>query len=138
MLVKDESKFCWCFDGIVGLPKNSIKEAIEDYLNNVKDKNCNIDSVDIANPLFLIHELSGKRAIYDVIDYSLPQYMYACSEDYITQPDLCRIKDVHIEELSKELSKVYNDWEKRHGYDNQSYIVFTDEAKTYYISDYIK
>ena len=125
MLVKDESKFCWCFDGIVGLPKNSIKEAIE-------------DSVDIANPLFLIHELSGKRAIYDVIDYSLPQYMYACSEDYITQPDLCRIKDVHIEELSKELSKVYNDWEKRHGYDNQSYIVFTDEAKTYYISDYIK
>ena len=44
----------------------------------------------------------------------------------------------HIEELSKELSKVYYDWEKRHGYDNKSYIVFTDEAETYYISDYIK
>lgn len=138
MLVRNERKFCWCFDGLVGLPKNSIKEAIQDYLNIVKGKNCNLVSVDIANPLFLIHELSGKRAIYDVIDYSLPQCMYECSEDYITQPDLCRIKDVHIEELSKELSKVYYDWEKRHGYDNQSYIVFTDEAETYYISDYIK
>ena len=138
MLVKDESKFCWCFNGIVGLPKNSIKEAIEDYLNNVKDKDCNIDSVDIANPLFLIHELSGKQAIFDVICFSLPQFMYDISSDYIAQDQLCLIKDVHIEELSKELSKVYYDWEKRHGYDNQSCIVFTDEAETYYISDYIK
>ena len=138
MLVKDESKFCWCFDGIVGLPKNSIKEAIEDYLNNVKDKDCNIDSVDIANPLFLVHELSGQQAINNVIDFSLPQFMYANSSDYIAQNQLCIIKDAHIEELGKELSRVYNDWEKRHGYDKQSYIVFTDEAKTYYISDYIK
>ena len=115
MLKKDESKFCWCFNGIVGLPKNSIKEAIEDYLNNVKDKDCNIDSVDIANPLFLIHELSGKQAIFDVICFSLPQFMYDISSDYIAQDQLCLIKDVHIEELSKELSKVYNDWEKRHG-----------------------
>lgn len=138
MLVKDESKFCWCFDGIVGLPKNSIKEAIEDYLNNVKDKDCNIDSVDIANPLFLIHELSGWQAVYDVIDFSLPQFMYLNSSDYIAQAQLRIIKELHIEELSKELSKVYNDWEKRHGYNNKSHVVFTDETKTYYISEYIK
>ena len=138
MLVKDEHKFCWCFDGIVGLPKNNIKEAIQDYLNNVKDKNCNLDSVNIANPLFLVHELSGWQAIYDVIDFSLPQFMYANSSDYIAQAQLRIIKEVHIEELGKELSRVYNDWEKRHGYDKQSYIVFTDEAETYYISDYIK
>ena len=138
MLVKDERKFCWCFDGIVGLPKNSIKEAIQDYLNIVKDKNCNLDSVNIANPLFLVHELSGWQAIYDVIDFSLPQFMYANSSDYIAQAQLRIIKEVHIEELGKELSRVYNDWEKRHGYDKQSYIVFTDEAETYYISDYKK
>lgn len=138
MLVKDKRKFCWCFDGIVGLPKNSIKEAIQDYLNNVKDKNCNLDSVNIANPLFLVHELSGWQAIYDVIDFSLPQFMYANSSDYIAQAQLRIIKEVHIEELGKELSRVYNDSEKRHGYDKQSYIVFTDEAETYYISDYKK
>ena len=138
MLVKDERKFCWCFDGLVGLPKNSIKEAIQDYLNNVKDKNCNLDSVNIANPLFLVPELSGWQAIYDVIDFSLPQFIYANSSDYIAQAQLRIIKEVHIEELGKELSRVYNDWEKRHGYDKQSYIVFTDEAETYYISDYIK
>ena len=44
----------------------------------------------------------------------------------------------HIEELGKELSKVYNDWEKRYGYDNKSYIVFIEETKIYSISDYIK
>mgnify|MGYP003093197934 CR=1 FL=1 len=70
--------------------------------------------------------------------YNLPQVMYDISSDYMRQFDWNQIKEVHIEELGKELSKVYNDWEKRHGYDKQSYIVFTDEAETYYISDYIK
>lgn len=80
----------------------------------------------------------AKQAIFDVINFSLPQFMYDISSDYIAQDQLCIIKEVHIEELGKELSRVYNDWEKRHGYDKQSYIVFTDEAETYYISDYIK
>ena len=37
----------------------------------------------------------------------------------------------HIEELSKELSKIYYDWEKRHGYDNKAHIVFTEDIKIY-------
>ena len=138
MLKRDENKFCWCSNGKIGLPKDSIEDAIQDYLNDVKDKNAITDSIGIVNPLFLVHELSGKRAIHEVMNYNLPQFMYDISSDYMLQADWNQIKDVHIEELGKELSKVYNDWEKRHGYDKQSYIVFTDEAETYYISDYIK
>ena len=138
MLKRDENKFCWYSNGRVGLPKDSIEDAIQDYLDDIKDKNFTSDTIGIVNPLFLVHELSGWQAVYDVIDFSLPQFMYEISSDYIAQAQLRIIKDVHIEELSKELSKVYNDWEKRHGYDNKSYIVFTDEAETYYILDYIK
>jgi hypothetical protein len=138
MLKRDENKFCWYSNGKVGLPKDSIEEAIQDYLEEAKENGYSLDSVGIVNPLFLIHELSAKQAIFDVISFSLPQFMYDISSDYIAQDQLCIIKEVHIEELGKELSRVYNDWEKRHGYDKQSYIVFTDEAETYHISDYIK
>lgn len=33
MLVKDETKYCWCEDEVAGEPKDSIKDAIEDYWN---------------------------------------------------------------------------------------------------------
>lgn len=33
MLVKDENKYCWVDDEVAGEPQNSIKEAIEDYLD---------------------------------------------------------------------------------------------------------
>lgn len=138
MLKRDENKFCWCSNGKIGLPKDSIEDAIQDYLNDVEDKNSITDSIGIVNPLFLVHELSGRHAMDEVIMYNLPQVMYDISSDYMRQFDWNQIKEVHIEELGKALSRVYNDWEKRHGYDKQSYIVFTDEAETYYISDYIK
>ena len=138
MLKRDENKFCWYSNGKVGLPKDSIEEAIQDYLEEAKENGYSLDSVGIVNPLFLIHELSAKRAIEDVINFSLPRFMYDISSDYIAQDQLCIIKEVHIEELANELSKVYNDWEKRYGYNNQSYLIFTDEVKNYYIEDYIK
>ena len=37
MLVKDETKYCWCEDEVAGEPKDSIKDAIEDYLEYQKD-----------------------------------------------------------------------------------------------------
>ena len=138
MLKRDENKFCCYSTGKVGLPKDSIEEAIQDYLEEAKENGYSLDSVGIVNPLFLIHELSAKRAIEDVINFSLPRFMYDISSDYIAQDQLCIIKEVHIEELANELSKVYNDWEKRYGYNNQSYLIFTDEVKNYYIADYIK
>ena len=137
MLVKDERKFCWCFDGIVGLPKNSIKEAIQDYLNEAKKENYSLEMVKIANPYFFVPELSGRRTVDNLI-YDFPNIMFNAYDKCITRRYIPHMEPKHIEELSKELSKVYYDWEKRHGYDNKSCIVFTDEAKIYYISEYIK
>ena len=111
MLVKDESRFCYIINDIASDPKNSIKEVIP--------------------------ELSGERIIDNLI-YDFPNIMFNSYNKCITRRYIPHMDPKHIEELSKELSKVYYDWEKRHGYDNQSCIVFTDEAETYYISDYIK
>lgn len=36
MLVKDESKFCYIVNGNASFPKNSLKEAIQDYLDEAK------------------------------------------------------------------------------------------------------
>ena len=129
MLKRDENKFCYIVNNKTSEPKDSLKEAIQDYLEEAKENGYSLDSVGIVNPLFLIHELSAKRAIEDVINFSLPRFMYDISSDYIAQDQLCIIKEVHIEELANELSKVYNDWEKRYGYNNQSYLIFTDEVK---------
>lgn len=45
------------------------------------------------------------------------------------------VEDEHLNELSKELSKVFRKWEKRHGYECNRYIV--EETKPYRIGDYI-
>ena len=137
MLVKDENRFCYIINDIVSEPKNSIKEAIQDYLNEAKKENYSLEMVKIANPYFFVPELSGRRTVDNLI-YDFPNIMFNAYDKCITRPYIPHMEPKHIEELSKELSKVYYDWEKRHGYDNQSYIVFTDEAETYYISDYIK
>ena len=46
------------------------------------------------------------------------------------------VKNEHIDELSKELTKTFQAWEKRHGYENRAWVV--QETKTYRIGDYIK
>lgn len=137
MLVKDENRFCYIINDIVSEPKNSIKEAIQDYLNEAKKENYSLEMVKIANPYFFVPELSGRRTVDNLI-YDFPNIMFNAYDKCITRRYIPHMEPKHIEELSKELSKVYYDWEKRHGYDNKSCIVFTDEAKIYYISEYIK
>ena len=137
MLKRDENKFCWYSNGKVGLPKDSIEEAIQDYLNEAKKENYSLEMVKIASPYIFVPELSGEDIIDNLI-YHFPNIMFNAYDKCITRRYIPHMDPKHIEELSKELSKVYYDWEKRHGYDNKSYIVFTDEAETYYISDYIK
>ena len=137
MLVKDENRFCYIINDIVSEPKNSIKEAIQDYLNEAKKENYSLEMVKIANPYFFVPELSGRRTVDNLI-YDFPNIMFNAYDKCITRRYIPHMEPKHIEELSKELSKVYYDWEKRHGYDNKSCIVFIDEAKIYYISEYIK
>ena len=64
-------------------------------------------------------------------DYDLDDEIEEWSGDYMKN-----VKKEHIYELSDELSKVFQAWEKRHGYENKSYVV--QETKTYQIEDYIK
>lgn len=132
MLKRDENKFCWYIDGRVGLPKDSIEEAIQDYLEEAKENGYSLDSVEIANPYFFVPELSGRRIVDNLI-YDFPNIMFNAYDKCITRRYIPHMEPKHIEELSKELSKIYYDWEKRHGYDNKAHIVFTEDIKIYYI-----
>lgn len=130
MLKRDENKFCWYIDGRVGLPKDSIEEAIQDYLEEAKENGYSLDSVEIANPYFFVPELSGRRIVDNLI-YDFPNIMFNAYDKCITRRYIPHMEPKHIEELSKELSKIYYDWEKRHGYDNKAHIVFTEDIKIY-------
>lgn len=130
MLKRDENKFCWYSNGKVGLPKDSIEEAIQDYLEEAKENGYSLDSIGLSNPYFFVPELSGRRIVDNLI-YDFPNIMFNAYDKCITRRYIPHMEPQHIEELSKELSKIYYDWEKRHGYDNKSYIVFTEDIKIY-------
>lgn len=140
MLVKDETKYCWCKDEIVGEPQESIELAIADYVENEYDYG-DFDSlsreellkttIKIGHPYYYVPEVDGERVIWNVVDYDLDDEIVEWSEDYMHN-----VKKEHIDELSEELTKVFRAWEKRHGYENTSWVVM--ETKEYRIGDYIK
>ena len=84
-----------------------------------------------------IPEISGEDIIYKFIN-NVPELMFNSIDENIGRCYLPYIPSEHLDELGKEVSKVFSDWEKRHGYDNKSYIVINTEAKTYFIPDCIK
>ena len=132
MLVKDKNKFCYIVNNKTSEPKDSLKEAIQDYLEEAKENGYSLDSVEIANPYFFGPELSVRRIVDNLI-YDFPNIMFNAYDKCITRRYIPHMEPKHIEELSKELSKIYYDWEKRHGYDNKAHIVFTEDIKIYYI-----
>nr|DAT63009.1 MAG TPA: hypothetical protein [Caudoviricetes sp.] len=69
--------------------------------------------------------------IWNVCDYNLNDEIAEYSDDYMKD-----VKHEHMDELSEELTKVFQAWEKRHGYENKSWVV--QETKTYCIEDYVK
>ena len=110
---------------------------IQEYIDEAKKNNYSLDSVEINNPHFFVPELSGSCTVENLL-YTFPDIMFDNTEQHVARCYIPPMDSKHIEELGKELSKVYNDWEKRYGYDNKSYIVFIEETKIYSISDYIK
>ena len=62
----------------------------------------------------------------DWMDYEIIEY----SDDYMRS-----VKKEHIDELSNALSKVFQAWEKEHGYENRAFVVM--ETEQYRIGDYI-
>ena len=140
MLVKDETKYCWCEDEVAGEPQNSIKEAIEDYVENEYDygdfdalsrEELLQTTIEIGHPYRYVPEIDGERVIWNVCDYDLDDEIEEWSDDYMKD-----VKNEHMDELSEELTKVFQAWEKRHGYDLKSWVV--QETKQYRIGDYVK
>lgn len=138
MLVKDETKYCWCFYGWVGNPQDSIEKAINDCVNNFQgfdfgNNRCDVDvlndEVEIGHPYYYVPEVDSEYTIECVRD-RVPDEIYEQNEDY-----LFNVKSEHIEELSKELTKVFRAWENRHSYKNLAFVV--QETNAYKIADYI-
>ncbi len=126
MLVKDETKYCWVDDEVAGEPQDSIKEAVQDY-NGIRS---NVECVRVGHPYYYVPEVDGERVIWNVCDYDLDDEIAEWSDDYMKD-----VKNEHIDELSEELTKVFQAWEKRHSYENRAWVVL--ETKTYRIGDYV-
>lgn len=139
MLVKDETKYCWVNDEVAGEPQDSVKMAIADYVDNeynygdfgaLSQEELLQTTIEVGHPYRYIPEIDGERAIWNVLDYDLDDEIEEWSDNYMKG-----VKNEHIDELSKELTKVFQEWEKRHGYENTSWVVL--ETKTYRIADYV-
>lgn len=139
MLVKDETKYCWVDDEVAGEPQDSIEMAIADYVDNEYDygdfgslsrEELLQTTIEVGHPYRYIPEIDGERAIWNVLDYDLDDEIEEWSDNYMKG-----VKNEHIDELSKELTKVFQEWEKSHGYENTSWVVL--ETKRYRIADYV-
>lgn len=140
MLVKDETKYCWVDDEVAGEPQDSIEMAIADYVDNEYDygdfgslsrEELLQITIEVGHPYRYVPGLDGERVIWNVLDYDLDDEIAEWSDDYMKN-----VKNKHIDELSEELTKVFQEWEKRHGYENTSWVVL--ETKEYLIGDYVK
>ena len=48
-------------------PKDSLKEAIQEYIDEAKKNNYSLDSVEINNPHFFVPEVSGRCTVDNLI-----------------------------------------------------------------------
>lgn len=144
MLVKDETKYCWCDDDVAGEPQNSIKDAILDYIDNeynygdygsLSREKLLQTTIEIGHPYYYAPEVDGERVIYDLLDNDLPEEFAECDFVYFK-----KVKQEHLCELSKELTEVFRKWEKSHGYGYRygykAYLV--QETERYRIGDYVR
>lgn len=116
MLVKNENEWCWCIGGNVGYPEKSIHAALEDFVRTYPAEELPI--VRVGNPYYYVPTVDAKRVIENVFDSDLDDEITEWSEDY-----LLNVKQEHIDELQDELTDVFRKWEKRHRYNNTSFVV---------------
>lgn len=117
MLVKNENEWCWCFKGFVGEPKKSVEDAVKDFAETYPAEE--VPMIRVGNPYYYIPTVDAERVIEDVAEYDLDDEIAEWSEEY-----LLSVKQEHIDELQEELTVVFRKWEKRHGYNNTSFVVF--------------
>ena len=131
MLKKDKSKWCWVDDyGNAGEPQDTIQDAIDDLIS------CEPDLeeiwltdefervVRIGHPNYYTPKVDAERVIEDIINYDIDDEIAEWACEY-----LANVKAEHLDELSVALTKVFREWEKKHGYENKGYVVL--ETKPY-------
>lgn len=116
MLVKNNKEWCWCFDEYIGYPQKSIEDAVKDFADTYPAEE--VPMIRVGNPYYYIPTVDAEHVIEDVVEYDLDDEIAEWSEDYLLD-----VKQEHIDELQKELTAVFRDWEKRHGYNNTSFVV---------------
>lgn len=116
MLVKNDKEWCWCLGEYVGEPQKSIEDAVKDFADTYPAEE--VPMVRVGNPYYYIPTIDAEHVIEDVAEYDLDDEIAEWSEDYLLD-----VKQEHIDELQKELTAVFRDWEKRHGYNNTSFVV---------------
>lgn len=119
MLVKNDKEWCWCLGECVGYPQKSIEDAVKDFKEfNKENQFVEPRLVKVGNPYYYIPTVDADHVIEDVVEYDLDDEIAEYSEDY-----LLNVKQEHIDELQEELTTVFRKWERRHGYDNTSFVV---------------
>lgn len=116
MLVKNENEWCWCVGEHVGYPHKSIEDAVKEFMDTYPSDE--VPKLRVGNPYYYVPTVDAERVIEDIIDYDLDDEIAEWSEDYLLE-----VKKEHIDELQKELTDVFRKWEKRHGYNNTSFVV---------------
>lgn len=116
MLVKNNKEWCWCIGENVGYPEKSIHAALEDFVKTYPAEE--LPMLRVGNPYYYVPTVDAERVIENVFDSDLDDEIAEWSEDY-----LLGVKQEHIDELQNELTDVFRKWEKRHGYNNTSFVV---------------
>lgn len=116
MLVKNDKEWCWCLGEYVGYPQKSIEDAVKDFSDTYPAEE--VPKIRVGNPYYYVPTVDADHVIECVAEYDLDDEIAEYSEDY-----LLSVKQDHIDELQESLTKVFREWETRHGYNNTSFVV---------------
>lgn len=116
MLVKNENEWCWCLGEYVGYPVKSIEDAVKDFADTYPAYE--VPKIRVGNPYYYVPTVNAERVIEDIVNSDLDDEIAEYSEDYLLD-----VKKEHMQELENELTKVFREWEIRHGYDNREFVI---------------
>lgn len=117
MLVKNDKEWCWCYGENAGYPQKTIEDAVCDFAKTYPD--IEVPQARVGNPYYYVPTIDAERVINDIVDYDLDDEIAEYSENYLFD-----VKQEHIDELQESLTKVFREWEEKHGYKNTSFVIF--------------
>lgn len=116
MLVKNENEWCWVIDGYIGYPEKSIEDCVNDFAKTYPEEE--VPMIRVGNPYYYVPTVNAEQVIEGIVYSDLDDEIEEYSEDYLLD-----VKKEHMQELENELTKVFREWEKRHGYDNRAFVI---------------